>query len=50
MGYLDQAIEAFSRACESADGDIMPLAIELLAGLCRCEAATRTRPWSGSAA
>ena len=24
MGYLDQAIEAFSRACESADGDIMP--------------------------
>ncbi|MGO9783422.1 MAG: hypothetical protein ACLPQY_27215 [Streptosporangiaceae bacterium] len=31
MGYLDQAIEAFSRACESADGDIMPLAIELLA-------------------
>jgi hypothetical protein len=31
MGYLDQAIEAFSRACESADGDIMPFAIELLA-------------------
>jgi hypothetical protein len=31
MGYLDQAIEAFSQACESADGDIMPLAIELLA-------------------
>jgi hypothetical protein len=31
MGYLDQAIEAFSRACQSADGDIMPLAVELLA-------------------
>jgi hypothetical protein len=31
MGYLDQAIEAFSQACQSADGDIMPLAIELLA-------------------
>ena len=31
MGYLDQAIDAFSRACESADGEIVPLAIELLA-------------------
>jgi len=31
MGYLDQAIEAFSRACGSADGDIVPLAVELLA-------------------
>ena len=31
MGYLDQAIDAFSRGCESADGDIVPLAIELLA-------------------
>ncbi len=31
MGYLDQAIEAFSRGCESADRDIVPLAIELLA-------------------
>jgi hypothetical protein len=31
MGYLDEAIAAFSRACESADGDIFPLAIELLA-------------------
>jgi hypothetical protein len=31
MGYLDQAIAAFSRACESADADIFPLAIELLA-------------------
>lgn len=31
MGYLDQAIAAFSRASETADGDIFPLAIELLA-------------------
>lgn len=31
MGHLDEAIAAFSRACESADGDIFPLAIELLA-------------------
>ena len=31
MGYLDQAIDAFSRGCESADGEIVPLAIELLA-------------------
>ncbi len=31
MGYLDRAIEAFSRGCESADRDIVPLAIELLA-------------------
>ena len=31
MGYLDQAIDAFSRGCESADGDIVPLAVELLA-------------------
>src|ERR1700748_3814587 len=31
MGYLDQAIAAFSRACESGDPGVMPLAIELLA-------------------
>ena len=31
MSHLDQAIAAFSRACETADGDIYPLAIELLA-------------------
>jgi hypothetical protein len=31
MGYLDQAIDAFSRGCESGDGGIVPLAIELLA-------------------
>jgi hypothetical protein len=31
MGYLDQAIDAFSRGCESGDGSIVPLAIELLA-------------------
>jgi hypothetical protein len=31
MGYLDQAIAAFSRGCESGDADIVPLAIELLA-------------------
>jgi len=31
MGYLDQAIDAFSRGCESADRDIVPLAVELLA-------------------
>ena len=31
MGYLDQAIAAFSRACESGDDGVMPLAIELLA-------------------
>jgi hypothetical protein len=31
MSHLDQAIAAFSRACEPADGDIFPLAIELLA-------------------
>jgi len=31
MGYLERAIDAFSRGCESADGDIVPLAVELLA-------------------
>ena len=31
MGYLDQAIAAFSRGCESGDPGVMPLAIELLA-------------------
>ena len=31
MGYLDQAIDAFSGPVESADGEIVPLAIELLA-------------------
>jgi hypothetical protein len=31
MGYLDQAIAAFSQACETADADIFPLAVELLA-------------------
>jgi hypothetical protein len=31
MGYLDQAIAAFSRGCESGDAGVMPLAIELLA-------------------
>jgi len=31
MRFLDQAIDAFSRGCEAADGDIAPLAIELLA-------------------
>jgi hypothetical protein len=31
MSHLDQAIAAFSRACESADGDLFPLAVELLA-------------------
>jgi hypothetical protein len=31
MGYLDQAIAAFSRGCESGDAGIVPLAIELLA-------------------
>ncbi len=31
MAHLDQAIAAFSRACESAGDDIFPLAIELLA-------------------
>jgi hypothetical protein len=31
MGYLDQAIAAFSRGCESGDSGIMPLAIELMA-------------------
>jgi hypothetical protein len=31
MSHLDQAIAAFSRGCESADGDVFPLAVELLA-------------------
>jgi hypothetical protein len=31
MGYLDQAIAAFSAGCESGDSGIVPLAIELLA-------------------
>src|SRR6201994_1817239 len=31
MGYLDQAIAAFTRGCESGDPGVMPLAIELLA-------------------
>lgn len=31
MGYLDQAIAAFSQACETGDADIFPLAVELLA-------------------
>ncbi|HLH60018.1 MAG TPA: hypothetical protein VKV33_12800 [Streptosporangiaceae bacterium] len=31
MAHLDQAIAAFSRACESAGDDVFPLAIELLA-------------------
>jgi hypothetical protein len=31
MAYLDRAIAAFSRACESAGDDVFPLAIELLA-------------------
>ncbi|HEY0718129.1 MAG TPA: hypothetical protein VGD68_10975 [Streptosporangiaceae bacterium] len=31
MGYLDQAIAAFSRGCESGDADLVPLAVELLA-------------------
>src|ERR1700749_3428724 len=31
MGYLDQAIAAFSQGCESGDSGIVPLAIELLA-------------------
>jgi hypothetical protein len=31
MGYLDQAIAAFSQGCESGDIGVMPLAIELLA-------------------
>lgn len=29
--FLDQAIAAFSRACQSADADVFPLAVELLA-------------------
>src|ERR1700749_1270995 len=31
MGYLDQAIAAFSQGCQSGDSGVMPLAIELLA-------------------